>query len=260
MKTISWILASCSAFIGILGAAAPASAATNFVVATNYRFSPSDLTIAVGDTLVITDGGGGHTATGRSGAEPFCGAVPLTTCTVMFNNAGTFRYFCIPHEGLNMTGVVHVVSGETSPLTVMIHGKGTVTPNYNGQNLLVGNTYTVTAVPAQGFAFGNWTGGVTSSMARLTFTMQSNLVLEANFVDTLRPTVAISSPPANARLTTNTLTLSGTARDNGDVTVWYREETNTGTNDYQMASGTTNWSVVLSDLAPGAGHSREPVD
>jgi len=256
MRTASWMFRWFLAIIGAVRAVAPASAATIPVAATNYRFSPSDLTIAVGDTVVISNGGGGHTATGRSGAEPFCGPAALTTCTVTFNNAGTFKYFCIPHEGLNMTGVVHVVSGETSPLTVVIHGKGSVTPNYNGQNLLVGNTYTVTAVPAQGFAFGNWTGGVTSSMARLTFTMQSNLVLEANFVDTLRPTVAISSPPANARLTTNTLTLSGTARDNGDVTVWYRVETNTGTNDYQMASGTTNWSVEFNDLAPSAYRFR----
>jgi len=86
--------------------------------------------------------------------------------------------------------------------------------------------------------------------------MQSNLVLEANFVDTLRPTLAISTPPPNVRLTNGTLTLSGTAKDNGDVSVEYRVETATGTNDYQLASGTTNWSVALSDLAPGAYRFR----
>ncbi|MGH8247131.1 MAG: InlB B-repeat-containing protein, partial [Gammaproteobacteria bacterium] len=255
MKTVFCRLKWFSAVLGAMGTVVSASAATHFVVASNFRFSPSDLTIAVGDTVVISNGGGGHTATGR-GAEPFCGSAPLTSCTVTFNNVGTFNYYCIPHEGLNMTGVVHVVSGETSPLTVVIHGRGTVTPNLNGQQLLVGNNYTLTAVPAPGFAFVNWTGGVTSSTARLTFTMQSNLVLEANFVDTLRPTLVITSPPPNARLINRTLTLSGTARDNGDVAAEYRVETAAGTNDYQMASGTTNWSVALSDLAPGAYRFR----
>jgi len=156
-----------------------------------------------------------------------------------------------------MRGVIRVLSGETSPLTVVIHGMGRVTPDLNGQALLVGNSYTVTAIPASGFFFDKWTGGVASDTARLTFTMQSNLVLEANFVDALQPTVAITSPPANARLSTNTVTLRGTARDNGDVvTVEYRIETATSTNAYQMATGTTNWSAVLSDLAPGAYRFR----
>src|SRR5262249_1453192 len=154
------------------------------------------------------------------------------------------------------TGVVHVVSGVMSPLTVVIRGRGTVTPDLDGMELLVGNNYTITAVPAPGFTFSNWTGGVTSSMARLTFTMQANLVLEANFVAVLRRRVAISSPAANARLTNGTLTLAGTARDNGDVTVEYRVETATFTNDYQMVSGTTNWAVMLSDLPPGAYRFR----
>lgn len=205
--------------------------------------------------MVFSGGANFHTVTGTN-TEPFCGSNLFTVCSVTFSTLGTFDYFCIPHRSSGMTGVVHVVSGETSPLTVVIHGQGTVTPNFNGQQLLIGNTYTVTAIPAQGFAFVNWTGGTNSSTARLTFTMQSNLVLEANFVDTLRPTLVITSPPPNARLTNGTLTLSGTARDNGDVAVEYRVETAAGTNDYQVASGTTNWSVVFSDLAPGAYRFR----
>jgi plastocyanin len=260
MKTASWKFRLVSAAIGVAVTVASASAATRMVAATgSLRFDPSDLTINVGDTVVFSGGANFHTVTGRTNdpnPDPFCGMHRFTTCSRTFNTLGTFHYYCIPHEIAGMTGVIRVVSGVTSPLTVVTRGRGTVTPDLDGLELLVGNSYTITAVPAPGFAFVNWTGGVTSSTARLTFTMSSNLVLEANFVDVLRPTVAITSPPANARFTNGTLTLSGSARDNSDVTVEYRVETATFTNDYQMVSGTTNWSVGLSALTPGAYRFR----
>jgi hypothetical protein len=147
-----------------------------------FSFSPKSLTVALGDTVVFTGGNNSHTVTG-DGAEPFCGPGLFTSCSVTFSTLGSFPYHCIPHAGLNMTGVVQVVEASaTSPLTIVIHGQGTVSPDLNGQALIVGNSYTITAAPAAGFAFSGWTGGLTASEARLTFTMQPNLVLEANFV------------------------------------------------------------------------------
>lgn len=70
----------------------------------------------------------------------------------------------------------------TSPLTVNITGSGTVTPNLNGTQQPVGNTLTMTAKPGAGQVFSNWTGDVTSINATLSFVMQSNMVLNANFV------------------------------------------------------------------------------
>jgi hypothetical protein len=69
-----------------------------------------------------------------------------------------------------------------SPLTVNISGTGTVTPNLNGTSQNVGATLTMTAKPGAGQAFANWTGDVTATTAALTFVMQSNMVLQANFV------------------------------------------------------------------------------
>ena len=40
----------------------------------------------------------------------------------------------------------------------------------------------MTAKPAVGFIFNGWSGTVSSSSTKLTFTMQSNLVLQATFV------------------------------------------------------------------------------
>lgn len=50
------------------------------------------------------------------------------------------------------------------------------------QLLEVGKTYTLTAKPGKGFVFSNWSGTISSSAAKLTFAMQSNTVLQANFI------------------------------------------------------------------------------
>lgn len=76
------------------------------------------------------------------------------------------------------TTVSYVV---VSPITVSITGSGTVTPNLNGQSLAVGDTFKMTAKPAKGQVFSNWVGTITSTDPALTFVMQSNMVLQANF-------------------------------------------------------------------------------
>ena len=80
----------------------------------------------------------------------------------------------------------YAVSNVVSLLT---NGAGVISPNLNGFGLEIGRGYTVTALPSAGNVFSNWTGGLTSSLARLTFMMQSNLVLQANFVTNPFPLV-----------------------------------------------------------------------
>jgi hypothetical protein len=70
-----------------------------------------------------------------------------------------------------------------SLLTVNITGTGTVLPNLNGTQQPVGNTLTLTAKPGTGQSFSNWmVGDDTVTTAKLSFIMQSNLVVTANFV------------------------------------------------------------------------------
>lgn len=75
-------------------------------------------------------------------------------------------------------------------LSVLTNGNGLVSPNYNGALLQIGLTYSMTATAGSGFVFTNWTGGtnlpltVLTSGPTLTFVMQTNLILQANFVST----------------------------------------------------------------------------
>jgi hypothetical protein len=84
------------------------------------------------------------------------------------------------NESASVTSTVTFVV--VSPLTVNITGSGTVTPNLNNTTQNVGATLTMTAKPGAGQVFANWTGDVTATTAALTFVMQSNMVLQANFV------------------------------------------------------------------------------
>ena len=67
-------------------------------------------------------------------------------------------------------------------LTLLTTGQGAVSPDVSPQTMTAGQIYTVTAIPAEGQEFAGWTGGINSSSPRLTFTLTSNLVLNANFV------------------------------------------------------------------------------
>lgn len=91
-----------------------ASAMTTNVVFQNFSFTPSSVTIQVGDTVVWTNAGGIHTVTG-DGKDPFCGsnAIP-TTCSETFTNVGTFPYHCEFHALFGMVGTVIVNSSITN--------------------------------------------------------------------------------------------------------------------------------------------------
>ena len=67
-------------------------------------------------------------------------------------------------------------------LTVLTSCSGTISPNLNDKPLTLNKAYTIKAVPGIGYVFSNWTGSITSTLNPLTFTIQSNMLLEAAFV------------------------------------------------------------------------------
>jgi hypothetical protein len=87
---------------------------------------------------------------------------------------------------------------------------------------------------------------------------QGSIALSLTFqVDSQRPTVSITSPLAGAKLTNSTVVVRGTASDNIHVAlVQYRLENAVGTNAYETAAGTNNWSAIVTNLVPGLNTVR----
>src|SRR5439155_4221636 len=67
-------------------------------------------------------------------------------------------------------------------LTIQTNGAGTVMPDLNGRALEIGKVYRLKARPDSGFIFAGWEGVPQTNSAALTFVMESNLTLVANFV------------------------------------------------------------------------------
>jgi photosystem II stability/assembly factor-like uncharacterized protein len=73
----------------------------------------------------------------------------------------------------------------TNRAKVVVYGNGSVSPNYDGDKLTVGKTYTMTAQPGSGQVFAGWKVNTFVSTRlsdpKLTFWMQNGAVLEAYF-------------------------------------------------------------------------------
>jgi uncharacterized repeat protein (TIGR03803 family) len=144
-----------------------------------------------------------------------------------------------------------------APLTVSTNGKGTVSLIDNGALLLIGRSYLIEATAGTGFAFANWTGGTSLPLNVLTngttlkFLMESNLMLQANFLDVTKPALTIKSPTSGQKMTNALATVIGTATDNWQVgSVWY--QLNGGAWSPGMtANGYTNWTSSLLTLVAG---------
>ena len=154
------------------------------------------------------------------------------------------------------TSSVVVTFLPTSMMTVQLAGtgRGTLSTNYNGQQLIINSNYTMTANPTSGSAFTNWTysvgGDVVTNGRVIRFTMVSNLVLYANFADVTAPTLTIARPAANQKVygTNANVVVSGTVSDNVAVAS-VQVRVNGG--EPVSAAGTNAWIATVSALAGG---------
>ena len=96
-----------------------AAAATHMVTVGDNFFSPSSLTIQVGDTVQWNNASGGnaHNVTANNGSFA-SGTSSSFTFSRTFNSAGTFGYQCTIHSGMNGSITVQSDGGGSADLAV----------------------------------------------------------------------------------------------------------------------------------------------
>jgi cyclophilin family peptidyl-prolyl cis-trans isomerase len=154
------------------------------------------------------------------------------------------------------------------------NGRGTVSPNYNGQFLVQGQHYSMTASAAGGSLFENWSIGATNSANAaytnnkvVNFTMTPGLVFTAAFVSndfpgSISSPIAITNPASGAKLTNQTFNLAGTINSSiASPVVSY--QLFYGSNSVASPSATnvvitpaaaparSTWTAGLTNLPPG---------
>jgi hypothetical protein len=179
---------------------------TNFVGSGTpvITVQPQDVTTNLGGTAVfgvtLADAGPYLYQWSKDG-NPLVGA---TNSLLVLNNvqvSDAASYTVSVSTGLASTNSEPaVLTVSTNPsageIEIVISGSGKVNPPDNGKALVIGHTYTITAEPAKGYIFANWSGFIYTNTAALKFVMQSNMLLEANFV----PNIFLSAEGAYAGL------------------------------------------------------------
>jgi hypothetical protein len=180
------------------------------------------------------------------------------TATVnLAEGANIIQAYAVDTSGnVSATNAVNFNAVLSTVLTVNTNGGGTFSPNYNGVPLQVFAPYSMTATAGAGCLFTNWTGGISSPLAVLTngptlqFVMQSNLVLQANFLDIQKPTNCINSPTLGQRWSNNVFTVSGKASDNVAVANVFYSVNNAAWTNATTANNWNNWTATA-DLISG---------
>ena len=111
------IAAACvAAAIALVVAATVAVAATRAVSIAGFAFSPTSITINVGDRVTWTNTDAvAHTATATSGAFDTGNIDQGESATVRFTQPGTYSYICTPHPSMTGTIRVRAASGGANP-------------------------------------------------------------------------------------------------------------------------------------------------
>jgi uncharacterized repeat protein (TIGR03803 family) len=210
----------------------------------------------VGNVVCQINGGGWNPATNMNHWANWAAGTTLVPGT------NTVKAFAVDRIGnLSTTSSVSFQFVVTNQLQVQLTGRGILSPNYSNAWLEIGRNYSLTATATNGFAFTNWTlstnwmGGVTTNSATLQFAMASNLTLLAALTDVTKPTNTITTPTAGQRWSNSMFTVTGTAKDNWQVSnVWYQLNGAAWSNAL-TANSWSNWTGNLA-LTPGTNALR----
>lgn len=171
--------------------------------------------------------------------------------------AGTnlFSVYALATNGNSITDSVDIVSLSSNLLTVQTSGKGTISPNYSNAVLRVGQNYSMTAAPASGFVFTNWTGSTNGTFVlygnkpSVTFMMFTGLTMQANFKDTLKPYLKITNSLSEMVITNTKFKAIGVATDDEQMTFVTYSLNGAATNEVSSFDGWSNWVQTVSVAA-----------
>jgi hypothetical protein len=168
------------------------SAISNRVIATSTSTVPIAFTIGDAETTasnLTLSATSSNPALVDQAAIVFGGADSNRTVTItpVTGQTGVVNITITVSDGIATASSAFQLSVQPKPAPpgnfhIAIDGNGTISPNLSQQSLVVGQTYTVTAVPAEGQEFSGWSGSVTSTNATISFMMAANLSLRAKFV------------------------------------------------------------------------------
>jgi cyclophilin family peptidyl-prolyl cis-trans isomerase len=146
-------------------------------------------------------------------------------------------------------------------LKLIIVGSGTVSPVTNGEPILVGTSFQVTATPNAEQSIYSWSNGITGSVSLnpvQTYTMIAGLTLTATFVTNNFPNmIAFTDPAQNGIVGPNNFIIAGTISTNvlsTPVTVSCQVFSKTNSLLFSQplkTTGTQNWMTGLRSLPLG---------
>jgi hypothetical protein len=184
----------------------------------HLRFSAtsSEGSLVPNGNIVFGGNGSGRSVT----ITPAPGAAGLSVITLSVSDGDNVATTTFEVEVLPYTP-------DESPLSVRLHGSGSVRPSLDGQVLQIGQRYKMTAVADPGHIFTGWSGGAAAASSSLAFVMEPDLVLEANFIPDPFPQLEgayqglVAQPDATLAQYVGCLRLNATARGSysGSITL-----------------------------------------
>ena len=204
--------------------------------------APSMSTSATSFTVNATNGNGALATLTRDNEIMGSATINNGTCNITFaapGTTGTATLTVFGYNKITYIATIQITGGGTQTYTINVSANPT-----NGGNVTGGGTYdqgqqcTVSATPALGYTFTNWTenGNVVSTQANYTFTVNNNRTLVANFqVIPQNYNISVSANPTNGGIVGG----GGTYQEGQSCTV--NATANTG---YTFTNWTENGNVV----------------
>jgi uncharacterized repeat protein (TIGR03803 family) len=106
-----------------------------------------------------------------------------------------------PLDNPSAIKTVSIFYSVISPITLQSNGLGSIHAEFTATNLILDRSYSVRAMPASGWLFASWAGSASGTNNPLSFVMQSNFTLTANFVT--NPFIAAAGTYAGLFVDTN---------------------------------------------------------